>query len=77
MKLLNQMVPAIRIKQMIDDRLEAVTQQYHYAVAEDRKVKAETLAETKWQLAELKMQFVELLSDLAGDELNKQPGGEV
>lgn len=64
-KLTKQMVPAERVQQMINARLEAVTNQYRYAVGSDRKIEAEAMAETKWQLAELKMQFVDLLLELA------------
>jgi len=52
---------------MINARLEAVTVQYNYAQAQDRKITAEAMAETKWQLAELKMQFVDLLASSALD----------
>lgn len=46
---------------MIDARLEMVTTQYRFAQSDDRKIMAEAMAETKWQLAELKMQFSDLL----------------
>ena len=46
---------------MINRRLDHVTMQYNHARTDDRKIMAEAMAETKWQLAELKMQFVELL----------------
>lgn len=61
MKILQQQVPAQRILDMINARLENVTMQYNYAAISDRKITAEAMAETKWQIAELKMQFVELL----------------
>ena len=66
MKILQQNVQAEEIMRMIDNRLEAVTMQYRYAQADDRKVTAEAMAETKWHLAELKMQFVDLLSEKLG-----------
>ena len=61
MKLTKQLVPAEAVLRMINDRLEAVTMAYKYGNGNDRKVEAEAIAETKWQLAELKMQFVDLL----------------
>lgn len=63
MKILQQNVQAEEIMRMIDNRLEAVTVQYRYAKADNRKVIAEAMAETKWQLAELKMQLVDLLGE--------------
>ena len=63
MKILEQNVKAEKIMQMIGARLETITTQYQYAVANDRKIEAATMAETKWQLAELKMQFVDLLCE--------------
>jgi len=63
MKILEQKVEAKKVLQMIDARLEAVTRQYHHAVSDERKMEAEALAETKWQLAELKMQFADLLCE--------------
>jgi len=61
MRILQQNIKAEDVKRLIDNRLEMVTNQYNYAVADDRKITAEAMAETKWQLAELKMQFVDLL----------------
>ncbi len=61
MKLTAQKVDAKDVLRMIEARLEAVTTQYRYAQGNDRKIDAEAMAETKWQLAELKMQFVDLL----------------
>jgi len=66
MKILQQNVQAKDVMHMIDARLEAVATQYRYAQADNRKLTAEAMAETKWQLAELKMQFVDLLIDQAG-----------
>jgi hypothetical protein len=63
MKIKEQKVKAGEVLNIINARLEAVTTQYHHAVADDRKIAAEALAETKWQLAELKMQFVDLLCE--------------
>lgn len=63
MKLLNQRVKAADVLRMIDARLEAVAVQYRYAVSAERKIEAEAMAETKWQLAELKMQFADLLTE--------------
>lgn len=68
MKILEQQVPAKEILRMINARLETATTQYRYAQADDRKITAEAMAETKWQLAELKMQFVDLLIE----QLNAQ-----
>lgn len=50
---------------MINARLDNVTLQYNFAASSDRKITAEAMAETKWQIAELKMQFVDLLLDQA------------
>ena len=61
MKIKEQKVEAQEVLRIIDARLEMVTMQYNYAKADDRKVLAEVMAETKWQLAELKMQFVDHL----------------
>ena len=63
MKIKEQNVKAGDVLTMINARLEAVTTQYNYAVVDNRKIAAEALAETKWQLAELKMQFVDLLCE--------------
>ena len=63
MKVLDQNVEAKKVLSMINTRIEAVTTEYHYAVAKDQKIEAGALAETKWQLAELKVQFVDLLCD--------------
>jgi vacuolar-type H+-ATPase subunit H len=63
MKIKEQMVPAHEVLSIIDKRLEAVTTQYRYAQVDDRKIIAEAMAETKWQLAELKMQFVDYLTE--------------
>jgi len=61
MKILDQQVSSNQVMQMIDARLRAITTQYHFAVADDRKIQIEVMTEVKWQLAELKMQFCELL----------------
>lgn len=66
MKILQQKVEAEKMLQMIDRRLENVTMQYNHARVDDRKIMAEAMAETKWQLAELKMQFVDLLTEQMG-----------
>lgn len=62
MKILEQQIPAKDVMDMINRRLEMVTMQYNYAKGNDRKIEAEAMAETKWQIAELKMQFVDLLT---------------
>lgn len=69
MKLIQQSVPADAVLRMINSRLEVVTMNYNYAKGSEQKVTAEALAETKWQLAELKMQFLELLTDLVEERL--------
>lgn len=69
MKLIKQCVPAEDVLRMINARLEAVTNQYHYAKGSDRQIEAEAMAETKWQLAELKMQFVDLLTEMAQEQM--------
>jgi hypothetical protein len=65
LKILQQQVPAQRILDMINARLDNATMQYNYAAGSDRKITAEAMAETKWQIAELKMQFVDSLLDQA------------
>jgi len=62
-KILEQQVKAKDVLDMINRRLEMVTMQYAHAQHADRKVTAEAMAETKWQIAELKMQFVDLLTE--------------
>lgn len=71
MKLIKQNIPAEAVLRMINARLESVTMAYQYAKGSDRKVEAEAMAETKWQIAELKMQFVDLLAELAEESLNQ------
>lgn len=61
MKLTEQKIPAEVVLNLINGRLEAVTRQYQYAVQSDRKIEAEAMAETKWQIAELKMLFCDFL----------------
>lgn len=61
MKLLQQKVEAKEVLRMIDARLESVTMSYRYAQGDNNKIDANVMAETKWQLAEFKMQFAELL----------------
>ena len=63
MKLIKQSVRAEDVLRMINARLEAVTMAYQYAKGSDRKIEAEAMSETKWQLAELKMKFVDLLTE--------------
>jgi hypothetical protein len=67
MKLIKQRVPAEAVLRMINARLEAVHNAYLYAKGSDRKIEAEAMAETKWQLAELKRQFVDLLTEQVED----------
>lgn len=61
MKLTEQKIPAEAVLNLINGRLEAVTRQYQYAAGNNRKIEAEAMAETKWQIAELKMLFCDLL----------------
>ena len=63
MKIKDQIVPASEVLRIIDQRLEAVTTQYYYAKGNDRKIEAEAMAETKWQIAEMKMQLVDYLTE--------------
>lgn len=72
MKLLAQKIPAEKVLNLINGRLEAVTRQYQYAVADNRKIEAEAMAETKWQLAELKMLFCDFLTETAMVSDNRQ-----
>jgi len=71
MKLIKQRIPAEAVLAMINARLEAVTNAYLYAKGSGRTVEAEAMAEVKWQIAELKMQFVELLTDQAESTMRK------
>lgn len=71
MKLLHQKIPAQRVLDMINARLDNVTMQYNHATGSDRKIAAEAMAETKWQIAELKMQFVDLLCELAEESIHE------
>ena len=67
----NQLVPADAVLAMVNARLEAVTTQYRYAQSQDKKIDAEALAETKWQLAEFKMNFLDFLLAQADEAKNK------
>lgn len=69
-KLLAQKVNAKDILRMIEARMEAVQSNYYYAVNSKDAIKAEAFSETKWQLAELKMQFVDLLSNQLDEQLS-------
>lgn len=68
MKLLNQAIKAGDVVSLINTRLNNVTMKYNHAVANEDKVSAECLAETKWQLAELKMQIVDFLLEKLANE---------
>lgn len=61
MKITEQKMKACDFIDLIDNRLENITMKYHHAVANKNKVSAECLAESKWQIAELKMQLCDLL----------------
>lgn len=61
MQILKQNIKAEEVMRMIDARLNSVTNNYNYSSAKDDKITASAMAETKWQLAELKMQFVDIL----------------
>ena len=69
MQLMKQKVEAKEVMRMIDNRLSNITTSYHYATSKDDKLTANTLAECKWQIAELKMQFCDLLVE----QLNSSP----
>lgn len=71
MKLLDQNVKAKEVLRMIDARMEAMHMHYAYAVNDKNALKAEAYAEAKWQIAELKMQFCDLLTQQAEDSLNR------
>lgn len=62
MQILEQHILAKDVLNLINMRLETVNNNYLYAKGKERTVEAEAMAETKWQLAELKMQFVDYLS---------------
>lgn len=61
MQILEKEIKAKEFMRLLNARMEMVTMQYHHAVSADRKIEAEAMAETKWQLAELKMQVVDFL----------------
>lgn len=63
MKILEQKVLAKDVFDMINRRLDAVDTKYKYAMGGDKKKEADVLAEAKWELAELKMQFADLLCE--------------
>jgi len=68
MQILLQKVEAKKVIKMINARLDNITLEYVSAKGMKDSTKAEALAETKWQLAELKMQFVDLLVRQLEDE---------
>lgn len=68
MQLMLQSVQAAKIKKMIDDRLEKSNQDYYLARGAGDKNAGEIAAGVKWELAELKMQFVDLLIKQADEE---------
>lgn len=76
MKLTAQQVPAEKVLDLINGRLEAVKTQYLYAQADNRKIVAEAMAETMWQMAELKIRFCELLCEQAEAKLQFDVEGE-
>jgi hypothetical protein len=61
MRVLDRTLTGKQILGLLAARNEAVTTQYRYAIADDRKTEAEGLAETKLQLAELKLAIVDAL----------------
>ena len=69
MKLLQMKIPAGDMLELIDKRLNKVAVQYAISSGKEDKVSAEAMAETKWQLAELKMQFVDLLTEKLDEEM--------
>ena len=69
MQLMKQKVEAKVIMKMIDARLANITTNYQYAKAQDNKISASALAECKWEMAELKMQFCDVLIE----QLNESP----
>ena len=59
MKVKERLIKTEDILKIIEARLEMVTMKYHHATGTGNKIDANVYAETKWQLAELKMQLVD------------------
>lgn len=66
MKIKDKEIKVGKVLDMIDARLEMVTMKYNYAKADNNKINAEALAETKWQIAELKMQIADFVFESIG-----------
>lgn len=71
MKILNRKIKVSEFLTLIENRMANVTIKYQHAVADKDKVSAESLAETKWQLAELKMQLCDYLVENIKDAENE------
>ena len=69
MQIMKQKVEAKKIMRMIDARLANITSSYIHCKSNDDKVTASAMAEVKWEMAELKMQFCDLLVE----QLNEAP----
>lgn len=72
MKVLELDVKAKDFIDLIDNRMAMIDIKYSYAVADNDKIKAEVYAESKWQLAELKMQVADYLVNSLDKKLNNE-----
>lgn len=70
MQIREQSIKAGDVLDILDRRIQAVTDSYHYAKGSKNELSAQCLAETKWQLAELKMQFSDFLCKQLEDSKN-------
>ena len=61
MQILEQKIKAKEIVRMVDARLEKVQWKYIKASADGDKKNMQIYADVKWELAELKMQLMEVL----------------
>ena len=56
------------VMDIIDRRLENITMQFNYGKVEQKTKLMDAMAEAKWQMAELKMQFVDhVISNIGND----------
>ena len=56
------------VMDIIDRRLENITMQFNYGKVEEKTKLMDAMAEAKWQMAELKMQFIDhVISNIGND----------
>jgi len=56
------------VMDIIDRRLENITMQFNYGKVEQKTKLMDAMAEAKWQMAELKMQFIDhVISNIGND----------